>query len=358
MANAYPQSQLSMSQNTQNYGQTWGPNVSQPVSYLNQAPQPVSYLNQAPQYSMPQGQALGASTGSGGGSTAPASGDSNPKPTYDTGGSNSLIDEAAEAVYSFLNGAGSRIQEGLDSSYQDAESDFGVNKQIVDTSKQQSEQAVNDSAIEAEQRRQAAEDNSRNLYNQLYQGGVQRFGGASSAGQGYGELLGVEQQRQAGQINMDYGTAKRTIETAKQKIITDYNNSLLQLESIKQKAKNEAKRYFDDKMMEIDRMRAETGANKAQQKLAELQNLRNNMFNIDAAVYQMKAQVEAQKSAYDNQINTFSTALDSSTGTASTAASGMSTQYGSDLTGGQQSGVYDPTTVSYMGQTGKKKQQL
>jgi len=100
-----PKSQLSMTQNTNNFNKTWGPSVQQPVSYLNgsTAGQPVSYLNQQPQVSYLNQAVLGnnnwSSGGGGGGGGAAPTGSPNtgiPTPTYDPNAGRPTVDGAIE----------------------------------------------------------------------------------------------------------------------------------------------------------------------------------------------------------------------------------------------------------------------
>jgi hypothetical protein len=332
---------------------SWSPVLTTPLQpvpvFGNGAVTPTPTPTPTPQ---PTPQPNPAPTGGNAGSTN--TGTNNNPPSYNVDDQNSLIDQAAAAVEDYLKKAQSNLEGQLPGVIADAEGDFNVNKTVLDSSKQQSEAQLGESDIQAEQRKQSAIDAAIRLYNELIRGGIQRFGGASSAGQGFGELIGAEQQRNMGTIGQDFNTAKRTIEVARQKVVTDYNNSLLQLNQIKQKAIADAKRVFQDKLLEIDRMRAETAQNKAAQKLQALQTLRNNMFNVEAAVYQMKQQVDLQAQAYSGQINQFQSALDKSTASGQTAANTVPTNVTTNLAGGQTS---DPTAIDQTGQTTTKKKE-
>ena len=140
------------------------------------------------------------------------------------------------------------------------------------------------------------------------QGGQQRFGGASSAGEAYGALTGRELQRNQQQIESQHNDFMSQIATAHQNVQAKYDDAVAQLENQRNLALNQAQRDFQDKLSQINSLKNQAAGNKASQQLAALQELRNQIYNINLtnsqnsqAVAQMKTQAEAQLANYAQQ---------------------------------------------------------
>lgn len=194
------------------------------------------------------------------------------------------------------------INSQVDSSSATLKSNLGQSQAQIDMSAQQGEKRHGDALTAA-----------RRLYQELTQGGQQRFGGASSAGEAYSALTGRELQRNQQQIDSQHGDFMGQITMAKQNVQAKYDDAVAQLENQKNLALNQAQRDFQDKLSQINSLKNQAGQNKASQQMQALQELRNQIYNINIstaqnsqAVAQMKTQAESQLAIASQQfgINT------------------------------------------------------
>lgn len=235
----------------------------------------------------------------------------NPNPVVNSGGQPSgggspsmdpimqEINNMASANNNYLNDVQSQMQSGFNTYQQDAQAQQAAQQAQLDASRNTSLQTVATNEQAAEQRRVDALSAARRLYDELMRSGSQRFGGASSAGQAYSELNAQEQQRRMGGIQSDYNTTMTQFENQKSQIEQQYQASIANLQAQTTQFMNEKRRDFDNKLMEISRMRNETEQNKSQMRLEALQQLRNEVFSVNAQALQFKQQLDAQKQAMD-----------------------------------------------------------
>ena len=204
-----------------------------------------------------------------------------------------------------------RVEADIEGQYQSGVKSAETQKSIADRELTGAETA-------AGTRQEDALSAGRRLYNELMMGGQQRFGGASSAGQAYGELTAREFQRgQAGTRNA-FQQAMTKITELKSNLQDKFSTALFNLETQKNAAINEAKRAFDERILEINRMRAEAGQNKSAMRLEMLQNLRNQIYQINLASAQSGQQLAQQKAQQEQVL------------------SQLESQANSAVTGGQQ----------------------
>lgn len=212
------------------------------------------------------------------------------------------INAAYEPVINFLNTEEARISGYLPSVLQSAQEAFDVSKRTLGASREQGERQLGEQDIFAEQTRQSEENEARRLYDQLMRGGIQRFGGATSAGQGYQSLLGVEQQRVNAQIAQQYTTAKREIQNAAFSLREDYNNKMMGLEQQLRETQSNIRKEFDDRIAAIRGMRAESEGAKATAQLNALQDMRNKMYQLQLSTLEYRRNLDAQANQAASQI--------------------------------------------------------
>jgi hypothetical protein len=136
------------------------------------------------------------------------------------------------------------------------------------------------------------------LFNELQRGGQQRFGRASSAGEAYGALTAIEQQRRQGTIQSAYETAMQQVGQYKTNLNEKYALALQDLENQKNSALNEAQRDFRDALQQIQNAKAQAQSDKATASLNALQDLRNRVYTINQQSLSF-----AQQLALNNQIS-------------------------------------------------------
>lgn len=238
-----------------------------------------------------------------------------------------LIDEAYGQSESYLNQAENQLNADYPTIQAEINAQGQLNNQLLDNSKTSALNQTGQQAMTAGQRQESALSKARRLYGELQRGYNQRFGGASSAGDAATEISNQERLRQEGTTRQDYGNTMRAIELQNQEIESNYNTGKLQLQQQTQQALNEAQRDFQNKLLTISQNRALIGQAKAEARLASLQELRNNIYQINMQNMQFQQQLEAQKQAGQQQLQQFSTQSQS----AVSAAQGATDAYNPNI---------------------------
>jgi len=295
--------------------------AGQPVSFAGSSGQPVSMPPYRPVQQNTGGKILGVNNFGDGGGGSGSSGGGNGGDGSNGGGSPpsppgpdmNAINAIADPIFAYLDQAKQRIQDSLQPLIANIGQNFETAKQSLDTKKASGEAMLGEQGTQAQLAKQESENKIRRLYNELTRAGIQKFGGASSAGQGYGELLGVEAQRSNAQTAQEYNTAKREIEVARYQLDQDYQDKILQLQQDKANKEFEAQQNYQDRMSEIDRARAETQSNKAAMKYQALQEFRNQVFQIQWEDYQQKQLLSQQKEAVNRELAMYDQNLNAAT---------------------------------------------
>lgn len=239
---------------------------------------------------------------------------------------------------------------------QEAQSNFDVNKQLAGTAKKSSEDTINTQERQAQRSKEDALAKARRIFNEQMIGSQQRFGGASSAGGAYSELLARNLQSEQGQIGRQAVDVTQQIGVLRQQVQQKFDDTLLQLEQQKQKSMNDIQREFDQKMMEISNNRTQIASAKAQMKLQALMDLRNQTFALQQQDAQFRQALALQKAQADQQVQSYGQTANTAGTQASTLAGNLgqtygNTQYGLTSSGSKGAGLYQ--TPQYVGQIGK-----
>jgi len=235
-----------------------------------------------------------ATTGGGGGDTG------NGAPSIDP--FLQAIEDAAASRLGFLGRAEQRIRGDFPTAQQEVAEQFAASRGEVEREKGAAERQLELATTGGEQRREDAVAAARRLFNELRIGGMQRFGGASTAGEAFGELSAREFQRNRAQIAQDFTNFMQNVQVQRANLQDRFVSAVANLEAQKNRALNNVKREFQDRLSEIDRLRAETEADKANMRLAALQDLRNQVFQINLAETQLRGSVEAQKQQAEQEL--------------------------------------------------------
>lgn len=294
-----------------------GPESIQDVQITPIAPIPASTASSGTYVSAPT-----SSTNTGGSttSTAPSpSGDVGTTDPTPTGPSQEEIDSVFNPQFDFLNQAESALKADQPNALAEAEAQYGLNKQIAETGKTQSLGAVEGQETKTQNRKESALDAANRLFQELGIGNRQRFGGASSAGRAMSELQGRELQRNRGDITAQAEEAFKELSGQRVKIEQDHQNTMLQLQVQRQNAINQINRDFQNKLLEISRLRNEAESAKAQMRLDALQALRNQVFAIELQNKQFEQQLALQRAnslgAIDTQATQLASAVNQATNT-------------------------------------------
>lgn len=192
----------------------------------------------------------------------------------------SEIDSSYNASNNLLNQAeaqaGTEKQSALDLAQQSYQASLGQ----LGSSRQSQLGTIAQNTTAAQQRKQSAQDEAARLYNEMIQGSRQRFGGGSSAGEAAQALLNQEQQRQIGTTQKDYSNVMSQLEQQKIDLENNYQSALQQLDVQKQQSLNDIMSSFNQRISSINQSRATSEENKAQARLAILQNLRSQALQL------------------------------------------------------------------------------
>lgn len=259
------------------------------------------------------------------------------------------IQQAFDAVMGGINSQEQTLRDQQPSIQNDINSAYNTSKSTLDTQNQSNLRDLTTQEQQGGQRKEDALTAATRLYNELLQGGQQRFGGASSAGEAYSALAGRELQRNDQTIFTNYDNFMGQIANAKQNLNDKYSNALLQLETQKNAALNQAQRDFSDKLSQIAQIKAGAESDKDNARFSALQDLRNQVFQINLAVAQQQNSVNSVKQQLEDQIASYGASAGQQMSNTSAAgqsyAANTPLNYNTSLTygGGDQAVAPTPT---------------
>lgn len=211
------------------------------------------------------------------------------------------INDAYNSTLNFLGQAEGNLrsqQGGIESSINNQ---FNVTRSNLGRERDISASEIDRSQQGGEARQEDALSAARRLFNELQTGGQQRFGGASSAGEAYSALAGRELMRNRQQITQNFNEFMGQVEQARTGLRSRFEGAMASLEQKKNDALGQAQRDFQDRLLSINQQKASAAGQKAQQQLAALQDLRNQVYQINLAqvsgtnaVNQLKQQAEQE----------------------------------------------------------------
>lgn len=269
----------------------YGPQVVGPAGYAmpgtttnNPAPAPAPQNNPAPSNNSGLDPHINPATGQW---------DDNYYASQQKGGQPSgPSDEELNAVYNptmnYLNQAEAQVRGDYPTVLDAAQKQYESAIAELTSNKKKNEGTIAENTVQAGQRKEDALTAARRLYDELRKGYGQRFGGSSSAGQAASEIAAVEQQRQQGGVQKDYGTTIRQIEQSRNQLETDYQTGQAKIQEQKSLALQQAQQNFTQQILQIQSQRAQTESQKAAAKLQALTDLRNQAYQTQqqAAQYQ------------------------------------------------------------------------
>lgn len=263
---------------------------------------PIAQLNQ------PQQSSNGGSSG-GGGYQPGQNGYVNPGSIPGTDQYMKEIEDAYGGSSRYLDQAESALRSDYPTILSEIDAQKAAAERTATSGKESTLGSIQTQQGLAEQRNQNVLADSRRLYDELRRGYGQRFGGASSAGQAATELGNLEQQRQTGRVQQEFGNTLKQIESARVEVEKKFQDQLYQLEQTTNQAKNEANRDFQNKLLRIQQSRAENEQIKGQARLAALQDLRNKVYQINLQNMQFQQTLAAQKQSATSSLADYVTQL-------------------------------------------------
>lgn len=257
-------------------------------TFMN-SPKTVGSFNQNPYTPKPQGDTVtqtptGGGSGGGGGSSAPVDTSYYDAGTGQTFGSygdfTGAIDNAYNDAYGILDKNEQSIRSGEQDLYTQATSPYDAQRPMLDQALLEGNQQVASAKMGVKKDEANALSAARNLYQELNQAGIQRFGGSSSAGEFANQLLGREFQRNVSKAFETSGQNMQKLVEKGIQIKQNYDTQLQSLEQQKQGALAQARDVFRQRLDQINNTRLGLSENKAQLKLQALQQLRSEAMAI------------------------------------------------------------------------------
>lgn len=158
-----------------------------------------------------------------------------------------------------------------------------------------------------EQQKQSAWTEARNLYNELSQRGVSRFGGSNSAGKAYSEILGRETQKSLTSANSILGRGLAQITQAQNKLDSDVQIGLEEIDFRKDQGLQAIKDKFSQDILSINSNRAMIESAKSEARVQALREARLASYNWNEAQENYKKQLQLlstqQQVGLNNSIN-------------------------------------------------------
>ena len=285
-------------------------------------------------------------------------GDGPPRKTSE--GNNDQMMNEIDSIFSPLQDYLGQMEGNIRSQQPGAEQNimdqYGLSKTSLEGDKASGDARFGQMDARAGATREDAQSAAVRLYSELKRGGIQRFGGASSAGDAYGELTGNELQRNMGNVQKTYAQTIDTVNGYKAELQTKFTSALNILEQQKNTAIQDVQKFFQDKLLEVSRMTAENQSAKAQARLGLLTDLRNKVYAINMQDLQYKQQLSLNRQANEQQADSYAKQMisslqggDTATNTGQTGMmSGVGTNLG--ISSGQQVAQATPTGNIAQGQ--------
>ncbi len=145
-------------------------------------------------------------------------------------------------------------------------------------------------------------DTARQKYNELRQGLLTRFGGASSTGEATQELLGRATSQEMGGIESNFGNLYSEMAGEEKNIQNFYIDKKKALESATSLKLEQLKNTFDAQIADINRQRGVLDAAKAQARLSVVQQFAAEARQVQYDAAKFTQQLEAWKQAKDEVI--------------------------------------------------------
>lgn len=335
------------SSSTQN--QSYMPNASTPSGQAYYAPGATTPTQTFNSYS---GSTLGATSGAKPGGSGgmvnlppPPTGNAPSAPDY------SEIDRVYGDVTDQINNWASSLPS-LDTITNSFVQPYEDNRPLLEGAKTQGLNLNQQQRGEAQGSAQNALSEATRLYNEMKQGGVQRFGQSNSAGQFYNDYLGKSLMQNQGNIQNTLGSNLRALDTAKQDIYTKYQTGVQQLESQIAQAKTQAQLAFQNQLAQVNQTRVGAAQDKSAQKLAALQNYRQTLAQLDAQTTAFKQNLYAQAVSGLQGVQQYVAQLQAQAGTPVNLQAMVSPYM--PAIGGSTAG--QATTPFITGNTGKREQ--
>lgn len=243
------------------------------------------------------------------GTNVPNSGGQPVPPSVDEAAISAVFDPIIQNLNAYQSALTGRRQFALD------QVGAGYNQSLSELDNRQTEGLRNlgGQRTETQDNQRSAISAARQLFNELSQSNLARFGGRSGLAQGVSEILGRSTAQQIGGINQAANNAYGDISQQETDLKDFIQGQKVNLTERKALAEQSVLNDFEDRIAEIDNRRGQAESAKAAAKLDALQTYRNQLFQLQQAeqafqnqltMFQQQASAElANQFALDNGIS-------------------------------------------------------
>lgn len=210
-----------------------------------------------------------------------------------------LLNDEYNTQNSYLNDVEGRLRSDYASILPQIETQARTEADQAGRSKDSSLTELQNQATNAQTRKANQDAEINRTYQELQQGAQQRFGGASSAGQAAYELLSRQQMMDRNKASQTLNEYMQEIEGRRSNVNDEYTKAVENINLRKNNALNSARSDFQNKLLDIEKARAETASQKNARKLEALQAYRNQVFSIQQQNQQFTDQLNYQKQLAD-----------------------------------------------------------
>lgn len=286
-------------------------------------------------------------------------------PQEPTPAGNNEIMRAAEGAYSqamdYLGQAEGAIRSAQGGVEQGIGETYNQNLGVAQSQKAQTERAITSEKQSADVRLQNAITAARQALAESMQGGKQRFGTGSNIYKALGEYGTTKFQQAQGQARDVAEQTMQKLNEGWQTFQENYTNQITSLNNWKNQSLRDAQNEFQNKLLEVSRMRNEAGNLKAQTQIQALQNYNATLNAIKMQTYQTQLQLQANAQSAGQQYQSLIKQLGSGTQTGATNTGAAGAQQTAGINMNPITASTETTTgtpVAYTGAIKKNQDQL
>jgi hypothetical protein len=153
---------------------------------------------------------------------------------------------------------------------------------------------INTQRTDTSNAKDSAISQARQLYNELLQQGLSKFGGASSAGGAYAAIIGKQVARNMGGIEQTNAQSNAKLDTEWKNLSDFVSQQKIDLDTKKRDALSQVQADYDNAIKEIDIQKNTLESDKAAQRISALKEARDRAYAVQDAA-----------TAYQNQLDLF-----------------------------------------------------
>ena len=215
---------------------------------------------------------------------------------------NSEVDSAYSDAFGYQDQVEKMYRENYPLYVQNINQSFDAEVPTIEAEKARREGEVASMRTKANDQTRSNIGKARNLYNQLKQGSLVRFGGSSSTADATQELLGRGFQEDVAGYNQQNFDAMRLIDKEEVNAKNFYISQISDLQRRKAEAEAALRKDFEDKIAKINQNKSELVSSKNARKLDALRDLNKEYRKLTADYSNFQTVLQQWSSAKDKAI--------------------------------------------------------